>query len=91
MCCSRDLLLSVDLLPGQDGTSSAEGTACVSEYLRGSPEVSEVMRLLEGDKVMRDSGKITSSLRLLAALLALGTHPQLHKASKGLGTKVLRR
>ena len=84
----------VDLLyaraPQENMAASPAGTGAVAEYLKGSPEVAEIMRLIDGDK-MRDSGKVTSALRLIASLLELREHPSLQKAAKGLGTRVLRK
>jgi hypothetical protein len=80
---------------GHRGTGGGDGADLIHAYFQGSPECSELFRVLAkgaagGDKV-RDSGKMNALMRLLQALLACHVVPLLLEHSRNLGTKIIRK
>ncbi len=80
---------------GHRDTGGGDGADLIHAYFQGSPECSELFRVLAkgaagGDKV-RDSGKMNALMRLLQALLACHVVPLLLEHSRNLGTKIIRK
>lgn len=76
-------------------TGGGDGADLIHAYFKGSPECSELFRVLAkgaagGDKV-RDSGKMNALMRLFQALLACHAVPLLLEHSRNLGTKIIRK
>ena len=76
-------------------TGGGDGAVFIHAYFKGSPECSELFRVLAkgaagGDKV-RDSGKMNALMRLFQALLSCHVVPLLLEHSRNLGTKIIRK